>query len=534
MTEKKVLHVNNIKLPVYHSMDDLLRAVAREGVTAEPSGLRILRKSVDARNKADIRFVYSLAVDKAVSVKKLGKNASYDKEVTYTMPEHGSSELTHSPLIVGAGPAGLFAGLLLARAGYEPVIIERGADVDTRTRDVEAFWKGGALDTESNVSFGEGGAGTFSDGKLTTGVKDRDGRIRYVLEAFVRGGADPSIAYWYKPHVGSDVLKKVIRSLREEIIAAGGRILFRTRLDSLITDGGAVTGVRVSREGQTETIETGAVILAIGHSARDTFRMLYETGADMQAKAFAVGFRVEHPQDMIQQAMYGTTDRTYLPAADYKTTAKAGDRGVYSFCMCPGGYVVNASSEEGGLAVNGMSYAGRDGLNANSAIVTTVTPDDYGADGPLAGIAFQRELERAAYVSGCGKIPVQLYGDYKRGVRSTALGDIVPQTRGGWELADLTGVLPGQLYRPFVEGMETFGRQIDGFNREDALLSGVESRTSSPVRIVRDGRFESNIRGLFPCGEGAGYAGGIMSAAMDGMKVAEEIIRRYRPWTKKI
>lgn len=405
---------------------------------------------------------------------------------------------------------------------------------------MERFWQGGKLLPNSNVQFGEGGAGTFSDGKLNTLVKDKYGRNRAVLETFVKFGAKESIQYEAKPHIGTDVLCRIVKEMREEILRMGGQIRFESQVTQIITKHGEVKGVMVNNR---EEIPCEQLVLAIGHSARDTFQMLYESALPMEQKAFAVGFRVEHAQKHINREMYGVEEPGGLGAAPYKLTAKSGcGRGVYSFCMCPGGYVVNASSEEGRLAVNGMSYSGRNGKNANSAIIVAVTPKDFGSAHPLAGVEFQRSLEEKAYRLADGKIPVQRYGDFRRAVCGQSAEDkgvvgqsghelIMPQNKGLYEWADLTKILPEECNQAFVEGMEQFGRKLPGFDSPEAILSAVESRTSSPVRICRDeDSLQSSIRGIYPCGEGAGYAGGITSAAMDGLRVAEAICKEYSPF----
>ena len=377
---------------------------------------------------------------------------------------------------------------------------------------------------DSNVQFGEGGAGTFSDGKLNTLVKDPAMRNKKVLELFVEFGADPSILYKNKPHIGTDVLSRIVKNMREEIIGLGGEVRFESCVTDLLLEKGQLKGVEINGG---ETLQTQILILAIGHSARDTFSMLANRQIPMEQKSFAVGVRIQHPQEQINQAQYGDA-ATLLGPADYKLTHQClNGRGVYSFCMCPGGYVVNASSEEGRLAVNGMSYHDRGGKNANSALIVTVTPQDYPGDGPLAGVEFQRRLEEKAFQWGKGRIPVQLYGDFKEGRKTQKWGQVEPAFCGETEMADLNQILPDFICRSLTEGVEAFEKKIKGFSRPDAILAGVESRTSSPVRIPRNKDMESQIKGIYPCGEGAGYAGGITSAAMDGLKAAETIARRY-------
>lgn len=405
--------------------------------------------------------------------------------------------------------------------------------------DVEKFWQEGVLNPMSNVQFGEGGAGTFSDGKLNTLVKDKFGRNREVLKIFVEAGAPEEILYEAKPHIGTDILCKVVRNIREQITAWGGEIRFGAQVTDLCMEGNRVTGVVVN---DTETVPCDAVVLAVGHSARDTFEMLHTRHIPMEAKSFAVGLRMEHPRRLINKIQYGQEEHPLLPAANYKVTAQTSSgRGVYSFCMCPGGYVVNASSEPGRLAVNGMSYSGRDGDNSNSAVIVTVTPKDY-EDGhedssPLSGIAFQRELEEKAFQIGNGAIPVETYGDYRYAVTRRKAEpsvicrdypDFVPAVKGTYRMANVHDILPPALSEALVEGIDLIGQTMRGFADGGAYLSGIESRTSSPVRIMRDGTGQSSIQGLYPCGEGAGYAGGITSAAMDGMVIAEKIGARYR------
>nr|WP_297704775.1 NAD(P)-binding protein [uncultured Butyrivibrio sp.] len=592
-----MIRINQIKIEhdgKEHSAEELRQILEKKAckilrISGESiKKLEIIRHSIDARKKPQIFHIYMVDVclhgmDEGKVVKKCkDRNVIIESKHEYVFREQvearrkaieestedmqrrriiGLSDVSEKKIvIVGAGPAGLFCGYMLAMNGYKPLILERGADVDSRTKKVEEFWKSGVLDTSTNVQFGEGGAGTFSDGKLNTMVKDKDGRGREALRIFVSNGANEDIMYEAKPHIGTDILRNVVKNMREKIISLGGEVRFNCQVtDILLNEDGSVKGVRCSSD--EAEILCNTMVLAIGHSARDTFYMLKDRKIDMAPKPFAVGFRVEHPQGLINFSQYGQEKPEGLPPAPYKLTATTeSGRGVYSFCMCPGGFVVNASSEKGMLAVNGMSYSKRDGKNANSAIIITVDPKDFGGEDVLSGVEFQRRLEKKAFELGQGKIPVEFYGDFKESVvNASSLGfddneakkaDVLktsdkimdgsldkisafkmvdskentPNMCGEYVFANVHEILPDDLNEAFVEGMEKFGRTIKGYNSDGALVSGVESRTSSPVRINRDENCQSvNVKGLYPCGEGAGYAGGIMSAAMDGMKVAEFI-----------
>lgn len=532
------IRIQQIKLPLKHTREDVKREACRilHISAGECRAFTLVKQSVDARKKGDIRYIYTVDVtvgeDKRLKA-LIQKNPllSVAADVKYRFPAMGKTRLSCSPVIIGTGPAGLFCGLLLARSGYRPILLERGESVEKRTEAVQRFWNGEALDLKTNVQFGEGGAGAFSDGKLNTLIKDSHGRNRKVLECFVEAGAPEEILYTNKAHIGTDLLRKVVKTIRQEIEAAGGEVRFNSHVTDIeYTEDSdknrRLAGVVINGR---EKLPCEVCVLAIGHSARDTFDLLYQKKLELKQKAFAVGVRIEHPQKLINEAQYGEAENPFLPVADYKVTYRASNgRSVYSFCMCPGGYVVNASSEEKRLVVNGMSYHDRAGKNANSALIVSVTPQDFGGDHPLAGVEFQRKLEEAAWRAGNGNVPVQLYLDFKQNRPSTEAKEITPCIKGSCSFSNIRGIFPDYISEALIEGIEYFGQKIKGFNRPDALLSAVESRTSSPVRIERNDLFESNIRGLYPCGEGAGYAGGITSAAMDGIKVAEAIAKCYR------
>lgn len=529
-----MIRISQLKIPYEKSLDEksiLINKIAKKLNIAknEITSFSIVKKSIDGREKPDIYFVYSVDVtlenEGRIKAKVFGKDISKVAETIYNYKPSKTVDMTGKTVIVGMGPAGLFCGYFLSLYGYKPLIIERGKKVEDRIKDVESFWETGILNTESNVQFGEGGAGTFSDGKLNTMVKDKFGRNKLVLETFVKFGAPIEITYVNKPHIGTDVLSQVVSNMRNAILENGGKIRFETKLTDIMVDDGKISEIIVN---DNEHIKVDNLVLALGHSARDTFKMLYDKKLYMEPKAFAVGVRMEHKQALIDEAMYGMKHEDsvdgLLGAADYKLTAHASNgRSIYSFCMCPGGYVVNASSEEGMLAVNGMSYSKRDSENANSAIIVSVTPEDFEDNHPLSGIEFQRKLEKTAFNEGNGKIPVQTYGDFKKGIKSTEFKEIAPITKGNVEFADINEILPESLCDALKECIPVFGKSIKGFDDDSALLLGVESRTSSPIRITRDEDLIANIKGIYPCGEGAGYAGGITSAAMDGIRVFEAI-----------
>lgn len=538
-----MIRISQLKLDVNHNEKQLVAKICKMLHISEKElkGYEIQKMSIDARKKPQIFYIYVVDVEinneKQVLSKIKDNTIQKIEKVPYVFLCRGVKELIHRPVIIGAGPAGLFCAYMLSEAGYCPILLEQGEEVDKRYETVERFWKDGILQKHSNVQFGEGGAGTFSDGKLNTLVKDKYGRNRKVLEVFVENGAPEHILYEAKPHIGTDILKNVVKNMRTKIMECGGMVLFEKKVTDILFMDGKVRGVIINEQ---ETLDTSCVVLAIGHSARDTFQLLNKKGVFMEAKDFAVGFRVEHPQMLINDEMYGKEMAERLPPAPYKVTARTtSGRGVYSFCMCPGGYVVNASSEENRLAINGMSYSKRDSKSANSAIIISVTPDDFCSDSPLAGIEFQRELEEKAYQLGKSKIPYTTYGEIcNKLCVDTTLNDtktayfegFKKNTRGMTQEADLSHFFKKEMMESFVEGMNHFEKIIPGFAHPMTRIYAVESRTSSPVRIVRDNEtLESNFEGLYPCGEGAGYAGGITSAGMDGIKVAERIASIYKP-----
>jgi uncharacterized FAD-dependent dehydrogenase len=494
---------------------------------------RIIKESIDARKKSDIKINYAVEIECDDEAKVIAKANSSDVrlgEDNYKADfEIGTKKLENRPIVVGMGPAGLFAGLLLAEKGYNPLIIERGEDVDRRTKTIDGFWNNRILNTESNVQFGEGGAGTFSDGKLTTRIKDH--RCGYVLEKLVLAGAPEEITYMGKPHIGTDILKNVVKNIREKIKEYGGEVRFSSKLEDIAIKNGKISEVVVDGD----RIPCDNLILATGHSARDTYEMLFAKGVSISPKPFAIGFRIEHLQHMIDKSQYGQyATHPKLRAADYKLTYVSNklDRSVYSFCMCPGGQVVASASEENTVVVNGMSNYKRDGVNANSALVVSVNPSDFEGNTPLGGIEFQRHYEALTYEVGGRNYnaPVQLVKDFLNDEVSKNFGRVKPTYTPGTEFADLRKCAPGFVVDAVKEALPVFDRKISGYAGEDAILTGMETRTSAPIKINRDDKYESvNVRGLFPTGEGAGYAGGIVSAAVDGLRVAERLMTEYSP-----
>ncbi len=525
-----MLQISNLHLPVGADEDALRKKVAKQ-LCISPSALRelrIVRQSIDARRKDQIHLVYTVQAD--VEDESFALRRGKGQITSVQRPEYHFPPVlrksSHRPVIVGMGPAGLFCALYLAQAGIPCIVLERGKCVEERTRDVERFWQTGQLDTTSNVQFGEGGAGTFSDGKLTTGT--HDGRINTVLETLVAHGAPPDICWSHKPHIGTDVLRGVVSQMREKLISLGCEIRFEHQLTGLCTNGFRLTGVTVTAPEGTYELSTDTVVLAIGHSARDTFSVLRSAGLPMVQKPFAIGVRIEQNQQMISQAQFGPV-WDQLPPSDYKLSCHLPTgRSVYTFCVCPGGQVVAAASEQGRLVTNGMSCRARDGSNINGGFLVGVNPADFPGDDPLAGVRFQQHWEEAAFHAGGSnfRAPAQLVGDFLRNRSSSGCGDVVPTYSPGVTWGNLNQCLPDYVIESLQSALPLFDRKVHGFACNDAVLTGVETRSSSPIRIQRDETLQSALQGIYPCGEGCGYAGGIVSAAVDGIRVAEAIASR--------
>lgn len=545
------LRISNINIDIDEEIEAVNRKAAKKLKISEKDikRLKILRESIDARRKDAIKFNYTVEVNCENEDKILKKihdrDVMKEKEIAEEPFKFGNEKLKHRPIIVGMGPAGMFAALTLAQNGYSPLVIERGERVEERTKTVNTFWEKGSLNTESNVQFGEGGAGTFSDGKLTTRIKDY--RCSIVVDEFVKNGAPEEIAYVGKPHIGTDILKEVVKNIRGKIISLGGEILFKSKLQDLIIKNGKLQAVVVNGE----EIPCECLIMAIGHSSRDTYEMLYKNQIVMETKPFAIGVRIEHKQELINENQYGKyKDHPRLKAADYRLayTTRETKRGVYSFCMCPGGEVVAAASENERLVTNGMSNYKRDKENANSALVVSVNEEDFKSEielyksympslkdfskdnYPLWGMEFQRYYEHLAYIAG-GKnycAPIQLVGDFMKDKKSTKLGSVTPTYKPGYTFSNLKECLPTYVIASLKEGLENFDKKITGFMDNNAIMTGIETRTSAPVKVCRNSELESiSLKGLYPAGEGAGFAGGIISAAVDGIKVAESLMSKY-------
>ena len=527
------IRINNIILSIEEDNSLIKKKVAKKLRIKEEDihSLKVIKESIDARKKDDIKFNYCVDItcdnEKSIVKKINNNNVKLEDENKEEKFIYGNKKLKSRPVVIGFGPAGIFASLTLAKHGYKPIVFERGEDVDKRTETVEKFWDTGELNLNSNVQFGEGGAGAFSDGKLTTRIKDK--RCTFVLEEFVENGAPEEITYVGKPHIGTDILKGVVKNIREKIKKLGGEVHFNSKLEKINVEDGKLKSIIINGK----EIPCECLILAIGHSSRDTYEMLYNNKVLMEQKPFAIGVRIEHPQDIINKSQYGKyANHPKLKAADYRLTyqSKKENRGVYSFCMCPGGVVVGAASEEGRLVSNGMSYHARDLENANSALVVTVGPDDFKGDHPLAGMEFQRHYASLAFKLGgrTYKAPVQLIGDFLNDKKSTKLGSVIPTYKPGFEFRELKECLPKAVVDTLKEGILVFGKRIDGYDMYDGILTGIETRTSAPVRILRNEKLQSvSVKGLYPTGEGAGFAGGIISAAVDGIKASERIMEEY-------
>ena len=532
-----MIRITNLKLNLDDAIDYAselanLRKLFISKYNIKPNHLlliKLYRKAIDARRKTNVHFVYTIDAEvcnEEEYLKRDIQNMSVTPDMSYKQVKKGNIDLKYQPVVIGFGPSGIFAALLLARRGYSPIVIERGLDIDNRTEAWNDFLKSRKFTEKSSILYGEGGAGTFSDGKLTTLINDI--RCRIVLEELVKAGAHPEIMYVSKPHIGTDVLKKVIKNIREEIIKSGGFIRFGSKVTDFLIKEDRLTGIEINHQ---EIINTEVCLLGIGHSARDTFELLYKKSMVIQQKPFSVGLRIEHPQDLINKSQYGEFhNHPALGAAEYKLSHHLPNgRSCYTFCMCPGGYVVNAVSEDKMVVTNGMSYSKRDGINANSAVLVNVTPNDFKSNHPLAGIEFQRRIECLAYqMAGHDySAPIQTVKAFLNHNIKDKIGSVIPTIEPAYHLSNLRELLPDFVVDTLIKALPEFDKKIKGFAMPDAILTGPETRSSSPIRMVRDEQHQSNLKGIYPMGEGAGYAGGIMSSAVDGIKTAEEIIKKY-------
>ncbi len=515
-----MIKITNLRAEIGFDIETIRKKAEKILGTDKIKNLKITKRAIDARRKKDVHYVLSvelLVENEDLILRKNIPNVERKNEEIFVFPKATPKKCR--PVIVGTGPAGLFSALYLARSGYNPIVLERGQDVDSRQKDVDGYFSGGDLNQESNIQFGEGGAGTFSDGKLNTGTKNI--RIRAVLEEFVSHGANPDILVNSKPHIGTDVLRQVVKNIRKEIISLGGEVRFNSKLTDLKIKDGKIEGAYV----EDEFIPTDTVILAIGHSARDTFEMLKEKHVKMEKKPFSIGARIEHNQDFISKAMYGDFYKK-LPPADYKLAVHLENgRSLYTFCMCPGGYVVAAASEKDTIVTNGMSYSMRDGKNANSAVLVGITPDDFPNDDVLSGMYLQREIEKKAYILGKGKAPAQTLGSFLKRTDINEITNVVPTYKPGVTMTNLKDLFPDFIYKSLFDGLLLMDKKIPGFASSDAVLTAPETRSSSPVKMLRDENMMLSIKGLYSAGEGGGFAGGITSSAVDGIKVAEAVVK---------